>query len=117
MTAKARPAGKKLVLGKPTVLLRSITTDGRLKTVKAQCLLRGKKLTGANKRANCSTNVRTRRATTTSVRVVVRAKCTAGLRFRVKATATAPGQAKGSWKRSWGVKDKPRIRCTLRANG
>lgn len=119
LTVKARAKKRAIVVGRQTRLVRSVVTDGDVLRVKAQCLLNGQKLRGAERRAVCDPRVRKPRAVDTKVRVWVDASCSVGVRVRVKITADAADKGRSKWRRTWKVRDRGDVQtiCSLGANG
>ena len=105
---------KKLKVGKTTKVVKSAKTNAKIKKVKASCLLNGKTLSGKHKRAACSLKTK---KTSSNAKVWAKAKCSTGLKVRVKIVANAKGMNKKTWSRTWKVKNDPRVSCTIHGNG
>ena len=105
---------KKLKVGRTTKVVKSAKTNAKIKKVKASCLLNGKTLSGKHKRAACSLKTK---KTSSNAKVWAKAKCSTGLKVRVKIVANAKGMNKKTWSRTWKVKNDPRVSCTIHGNG
>lgn len=116
LVVKARKKRKKLKLSKRTKIVRSVTSSGKITKVKAICLLEGRKLKGADKRANCKITVRKTRASVSNAKVWVKPLCSAGLKVRVKVASQVTPASKSKWQRTWKVKGSTAV-CSLRASG
>ena len=114
LKVKAVKASKKLKVGKTTKVVKSAKTNAKIKKVKASCLLNGKTLSGKHKRAACSLKTK---KTSSNAKVWAKAKCSTGLKVRVKIVANAKGMNKKTWSRTWKVKNDPRVSCTIHGNG
>ena len=114
LTVKARSKSKQLKPWNRSKVVRSVSTNGKIKKVKAQCFLDGNKLTGRAKKANCKTQTVKKRK---NARVYVEPKCSVGLKIKVLIVAKATGQPSTKWQRKWKVKNNPLTYCSFRGNG
>lgn len=99
LSVRARKAGKKLMLRKKAVLVRSVTTDGVVTKRSATCLRKGKE---------------TRKACTIKRpgnRIAITPKCSTKVKARVRITAQAQGAQAATFTRTWRVAPKPRKAC------
>ena len=119
----SEPASQRLVPQERTRVVKAVAAAGGLgtasqsqliKRVRTQCFLRGKQLRGAAKALNCVVKTKT---TGSKAVVKVTPQCSVGLRIRTTIVAKAPGAQRAVWKRSWGVKNDPRLPCALHGNG
>ncbi|MCH9814847.1 MAG: choice-of-anchor D domain-containing protein [Actinomycetia bacterium] len=118
LAVSARNKTKKLKPLKATKIVKSTITNGTIRKATAKCFLKGEKLTGKDKRANCNVVVKeSRKATTTNVKMKATPECSVGLRIQAKVQAKATGEKRNTWKRTWKVKNNPRTSCTLTGNG
>lgn len=108
----ARPAAKRLTVGKRSRVVRSIDTNGTLKRLEVSCLLHGHKVTGKQRRSVCLTAKSKRRGV-----VEVAPLCSTRLRITVRIAAKAPGAEKATWQRSWRVEQRPRVVCSRNGKG
>lgn len=90
------------------------STDRQIKKVQAQCLLKGKRLRGAEKRANCRLN---KQVTDSTAEVSGLVKCNTRLRVRVRIVAQSPGESRTVWRRYWRGQRPPRVACVSNGLG
>jgi hypothetical protein len=104
---------KKLKPGQRQRAVRLVVKNSQgkksIKKVRTQCRLDGERLQGRDKRKACAVTVKRNRRKAV---VRVKPKCSVQLKVRVRIVAKAPGAERKVWKRTWGVKNKPRIECT-----
>lgn len=99
LTVKARKAGKKLVLRKKAVVVRSVTTDGVITERTGACLRKGRVAPKACK------------VKRPAGRILITPRCTTKVKAEVTITAQAPGAEATTFTRTWRVKPKPRKAC------
>lgn len=113
MIKKAAAKGTKLSPGVKARLVKA-TTNGKMKQVRTTCSVRGQKLKGKDKRANCLITTKKQ-----AKKAVVKATplCSVGLKITTRIVAKAAGAERETWKRTWKVSNDPHTTCTLPGNG
>jgi len=114
LKVKSRAKNQALKPGQKATIVRTVKTDGTIRAAKVQCLVKGNKRTGQDKKATCRVSTK---ITSKNVRIRVTPKCSAALRIKAVLKAKAPGLSAATWKRTWNVKNQPRIQCAVAGKG
>lgn len=100
LKVKGLKSGKRLVVGRPTTVVRRVVTDGLVIKRKISCSRQG-----VIDRDACTV----KRKKSGKIRITPR--CTSGVIARVQITAQAAGAESTTWTRQWKVRSSPRRSC------
>ena len=100
-------------VGRRTALAKA-RTDGTFRVVKANCLLKGNRLSQRLSKKLCGLTVK---ASDKRARVIANPTCSTGLRIQVTLAVKKPGSTRSTWRETWRVKAKSPIQCRIRATG
>lgn len=116
LIVKARAKRKALKVGKKTEVIHRVKTNGKIKKVKTNCYVGGHKVTGKQAKKVCRIKIRIKKSNTNAV-VKVTPKCSVGVKVKSKVVAKASGAPRAIWHRTWKIKKKPRVVCSLYGKG
>jgi subtilisin family serine protease len=114
LDADDRGKRRALKSGRKTTVVRGTDTNAEELLVKTQCLLSGKQLRGRAAKAACK--FRVKETEDEGAKVEVTPRCSVHLKVRVALKAVTPGLDQEKQQRTWKVKNKPPIPCTIPGN-
>lgn len=95
---------KEIKVRKVATLVKGVSTSAKSVKITTTCKLRGKDVSSKQAKKFCNAKVQGRKVT-------AKPSCTLKLQVGVVVKATFADSTTQTWKRAWGVKDKPRVKC------